>query len=183
MFVPAPEPTAANYESVIASVLGVSATRASAIAAQYPLAAYPAPVLALSTLVADANFACPALKLDRWTSKRVPTFAYQFNDDAAPRIYAGPNFPPIATHSSEYQYLFDLPNVPFPGTFTADQETLAATMRAAWSNFAAAGDPSSEALPWPALNAGTQVMSLVAPQPEVDSGFASAHHCAFWGVG
>ena len=38
MFVLAPEPTAATYETVIASVLGVSATRASAIAAEYPLA-------------------------------------------------------------------------------------------------------------------------------------------------
>ena len=92
-FVPAPEPTSDNYQSVIASVLGVSATRASAIAAEYPLDAYPAPVLALSTLVSDANFSCPALQVDRWTSNRVPTFAYQFNDDSAPPLFAGPGFP------------------------------------------------------------------------------------------
>src|SRR5205823_3745642 len=60
MFVPAPAPTADTYESVIASVLGVSATRAAAFAAEYPLSAYPAPILALSVLVSDANFACPA---------------------------------------------------------------------------------------------------------------------------
>jgi para-nitrobenzyl esterase len=74
MFVPVPAPTPANYESVIASVLGVSAARASAIAAEYPTAAYAAfgadlaPVLALSTLVSDANFACPALQVDNWLS-------------------------------------------------------------------------------------------------------------------
>ena len=123
MFVPAPEPTPATYESVIASVLGVSATRASAVAAEYPLDAYPAPVLALSTLVSDANFACPALQVDRWTSRRVPTFAYQFDDDTAPRIFAGPDFPPIATHSSEIQYLFDQPNAPFAAPLNADQES------------------------------------------------------------
>ena len=65
MFVLAPAPTDATYKSVIASVLSVPATRASAIAAEYPLSAYPAPILALSTLVSDANFACPALQVDR----------------------------------------------------------------------------------------------------------------------
>jgi para-nitrobenzyl esterase len=182
-FVPAPEPTPANYESVIGSVLGVSATRASAIATQYPLAAYPAPVLALSTLVSDANFACPALQVDRWTSRRVPTFAYQFNDDSAPPLFAGPRFPPIATHSSEIQYLFDQPNAPYPATLNATQEALAAKMRTAWANFAANGDPGSAAVPWPPFNTRSHVLSLATPQPQVDTGFAETHHCSFWAVG
>ena len=38
----------------------------------------------LQTLAADANFACTALQVDRWTSRRVPTFAYELNDDGAP---------------------------------------------------------------------------------------------------
>jgi para-nitrobenzyl esterase len=182
-FVPAPEPTPANYEGVIASVLGVSATRASAIAAQYPLDAYPAPVLALSALVSDANFACPALQVDRWISRRVPTFAYQFNDDSAPPLFAGPGFPPIATHSSEIQYLFDQPNAPFPATLNPTQEALAASMRAAWANFAANGDPASAAVPWPSFNTGSEVLSLAPPQPQVETGFAATHHCSFWAVG
>ena len=107
MFVPAPTPTPDTYETVIASVLGVSAARASAIAAEYPFSAYPAPFGALSTLVSDANFACPALQVDRWTSKRVPTFAYEFDDGTAPPLFAGSKFPPVATHSSEIQYLFE----------------------------------------------------------------------------
>jgi para-nitrobenzyl esterase len=182
MFVPAPEPTAANYESVIASVIGVSATRASAIAAAYPLAAYPAPVLALSTLVSDANFACPALQVDRWTSERVPTFAYQFNDDTAPQIFAGPHFPPIATHSSEIQYLFDQPNAPFAATLNADQARLAANMRRAWAHFAANGHPGTAALPWPSFNRRGAVLSLQSPSPQLESKFASIHHCALWGA-
>jgi para-nitrobenzyl esterase len=182
MFVPAPTPDASNYESVIASVLGVSATRAAAIAAEYPLAAYPAAVVALSTLASDANFACPALQVDRWTSARMPTFAYQFNDDTAPQIFAGPKFPPIATHSSEIQYLFDQPNAPFAAPLNADQETLAASMRRAWANFAATGDPTAPAVPWPSFDSSSAVLSLVLPQPEVESSFASLHHCAFWGV-
>jgi para-nitrobenzyl esterase len=183
MFVPAPAPTPATYESVIASVLGVSASRASAIAAEYPLSAYPAPILALSALLSDANFACPALQVDRWTARRVPTFAYRFDDDTAPQLFAGPSLPPIATHSSEIQYLFDQPNAPFATALNPTQEGLAASMRAAWANFAAIGDPASAAVPWPSFNSGAAVLSLATPWPQVETSFATTHHCSFWGAG
>ena len=182
MFVPVPEPVTDenSYEADIAAVLGVSPERAAAVAAEYPLSTYPAPILAFSTLVSDANFACPALQVDRWTSERVPTFAYQFNDDNAPSRFAGPKLPPIATHSSEYQYLFDLPNTPFPGTLTPDQQTLAATMRSAWTSFAATGNPSTAVLNWPSVGFDGSVMSLVPPRPMVETDFSAIHHCAFW---
>ncbi len=154
------------------------------IAAEYPLATYPTPKAAISALVGDANFACTALQLDRWTSARVPTFAYEFNDDDAPQRYAPPGaVAPVATHSSELQYLFDLPNAPVPGGLDADQEALAAAMRAAWVRFAANGDPSTAAVPWPPVTDGTRVMSLVPPQPEVETDFVARHHCTFWLAG
>ena len=180
MFVPAPTPDADTYETVIASVLGVSSGRAATIAAEYPLDAYPAPVLALSTLVSDANFACPALQVDRWTAERAPTFAYEFDDDTAPQLFAGPKLPPIATHSSEIQYLFDQPNAPFPATLSPTQEALAATMRTAWANFAANGNPGSAATPWPSFNGGSRALAFVTPQPHVVGDYATTHHCGFW---
>ena len=170
--------TADGYATDIAAVLGVSDAQATTIAEQYPLSAYPSPDVAFATLVSDANFACPALQVDRWTSARVPTFAYQFNDDNAPERFAP--LPPAATHSSELQYIFDQPNDPLPGTLDADQQTLAASMRAAWAAFAAAGDPSTRALAWPSFNRGGSVMSLVPPDPQVWAGFAAAHNCALW---
>jgi para-nitrobenzyl esterase len=173
----------ANYQANIAFVLGVSAARAAAIAAEYPPGA--SADLTFSTLVADANFACPALQLDVLTSSRVPTYAYQFNDDHALLnvVPPGAGLPPVATHGTELQYLFDQPNAPFPATLTADQQALAASIRAAWANFAASGNPSSDALPWPSFGHGAQVMSLVPPQPQVETDFAAAHHCAFWAGG
>ena len=151
--------TLANYETNIAAVLGVPDARAAAIAAEYPPGA--SADLTFSTLVADANFACPALQLDRWTAGRVPTYAYQFNDDHAPVNVAPPGaLPPIATHGTELPYLFDQPNAPFPATLTTSQQMLAASMQAAWANFAASGNPSSRALPWPSFAGGAQVMSL-----------------------
>jgi para-nitrobenzyl esterase len=179
-FVPVPvhPVTPEGYSTDIAAAMGVSSARASAIASQYPLAAYPSPEVAFATLVSDANFACPALQVDRWTSRRVPTFAYQFDDDNAPERFAP--LPPAATHSSELQYLFDEPNAPLPGALNADQESLAASMRAAWSGFAATGNPSTASLSWPAFNYGERVVSLATPQSESWSGFSDAHHCTFW---
>jgi para-nitrobenzyl esterase len=184
--VPMPEHpvTAAGYQSDIAMVLGVPTARTAAIAAEYPLTAYPSPDVAFSALVGDANFACPALQTDQATSQRVPTYAYEFNDNNAPELFAPAlEGPPVATHASEEQYLFDLPNVPFPTPLSAGQQTLAASMRAAWANFAATGNPATAATPWPAFDGSAQMLSLVPPQPQVETDFTARHHCAFWAAG
>jgi para-nitrobenzyl esterase len=181
-YVQVPPVTAASYQQAIASVLGVTDTRAAAIAAEYPLTAYASPTLALSALVGDANFACTALQQDELTAQAASTFAYEFNDDAAVNPYAdGAINPPVATHTSELPYIFDLPDVPFHG-LTSDQEALAAHMRAAWANFAASGNPTTTAVPWPSFDQA-HIMSLVPPQPQVETDFASRHHCSFWAAG
>jgi para-nitrobenzyl esterase len=178
----APLSSSANYQTDIAHALGVSPARAAAIANEYPLSAYPSPVVAFSLLVSDASFACPALQVDRWTAARgVPTYAYQFNDDSAPLNIVGSGLG-LATHGTELPYLFDQPNAPFPAMLNADQQALAASMRTDWASFAGTGDPSSRALPWPSFD-GTRVLSLVPLQSQVTTDFAAAHHCAFWAAG
>ena len=176
--------SSANYQANIARVLGVTDARAAAIAAEYPLSAYPSPDVAFSLLVSDASFACPALQVDRWSAARVPTYAYQFNDDHAPVNIAPPGaLPPLSTHGTELPYLFDQPNAPFPAMLTSDQQALAASMRTAWASFAASGNPSSRALPWPPIGNGTRVLSFVPLQSQVTTDFATAHHCSFWPTG
>jgi para-nitrobenzyl esterase len=173
----------ANYQANIAQALGVTAARAAAIAAEYPLSAYPSPDVALSLLVSDASFACPALQVDHWTAARgLPTYAYQFNDDNAPLNIVGKGLG-LATHGTELPYLFDQPNAPFPAMLNADQQALAASMRADWASFAASGNPSTHALPWPSIGTGTRVLSLVPSHSQVTTDFATAHHCSFWAVG
>jgi len=173
----------ANYQANIVRALGVSPARAAAIANEYPLSAYPSPVVAFSLLVADASFACPALQVDRWTTARgVPTYAYQFNDDNAPLNIVGSGLG-LATHGTELPYLFDQPNAPFPAVLSPDQQALAASMRTAWASFAASGNPSSRALPWPPIGNGTKVVSFVPLQSQVTTDFAAAHHCSFWATG
>jgi para-nitrobenzyl esterase len=182
-FVPVTEPvTDANYEQNIGSILGVSSARAAAIAGVYPTSAYFSPEVALSALVSDANFACTALQMDEWTSRLVPTFAYEFDDDAAPPRYA-PLTPPVATHTSELPYLFNLPDAALQGPLSPAQEQLASSMRMAWADFAAEGNPATESVPWPSFNHREHEISLVSPQPRFDAGFASRHHCGLWNAG
>jgi para-nitrobenzyl esterase len=172
--------TDANYQQQIKSTLGVSDRRAAAIAQEYPTTAYPSATVAFSALVGDANFACTALQVDKWTSARMPTFAYELNDPNPPPRYAPL---PVATHTSELPYLLGLPNAPLQVPLTTDQQQLAAKMRAAWAAFAANGDPSTPAVPWPSFRPGEQGLSLVSPQPQKDTQFATRHHCGFWSAG
>jgi len=178
--------TPATYQNDIAVALGVTAARAAQIAAEYPPGTDgPSATAAFTTLVGDASFACPALQIDQQAAQRAPTYAYEFNDDNAPQLFTPPGFlPPVATHGSELPYLFDLPNAPHPPQFSADQQALAASMRAAWAHFAATGNPATAAVPWPAISANsTPMLSLVPPQPQLETDFATRHHCAFWAAG
>ncbi|HTU08494.1 MAG TPA: carboxylesterase family protein, partial [Trebonia sp.] len=175
--------TAANYQSMIASTLGVPAAVAAVIAAEYPLTAYPSPSVALGAVGTDAIFACPALSIDQSVSRFVPTFAYEFNDENAPENFLPPvSFPYGAAHATEIQYLMGLPTAAFPGSLTAPQQQLASIMKGYWTNFAKRGVPSSFSVPfWPQFNDLTQrIQSLAPPVPQTEANFAGAHNCAFW---
>jgi para-nitrobenzyl esterase len=175
--------TAANYQSMISSTLGVPAAAAAIIAAKYPLTAFSSPSVALGAVGTDAIFACPALAIDESVSHFVPTFAYEFNDENAPELFLPPvTFPYGAAHASEIQYLFGLPTAAFPQALTAQQQQLATTMKGYWTTFAKQGFPSSLGAPfWPLFTSLTPVMqSLVPPAPQTEANFAVTHNCAFW---
>jgi len=175
--------TAANYRSMISSTLGVPPAAAAVIAAEYPLSAYASPSIALGAVGTDAIFACPALTIDRSVSRFVPTFAYEFNDENAPENFLPPvSFPYGAAHATEIQYLIDLPTVAFPGTLSAKQQQLAATMKRYWTNFAKRGFPSSADTPfWPLFNNLTQKIQSLAPAtPRTETDFSATHKCGFW---
>jgi para-nitrobenzyl esterase len=173
--------TPENYQANIAAVLDATPQQAAAIAAEYPVAAYSDPAVAFSTVVSDAGFVAPSLQLSRWTSRYAPTFDYEFNDDAAPQVFVQPGVvPQVATHGSELQYLFDLPNAQYPTPLSTDQEHLADTMRTAWVHFAATGNPASAQLAWPQFGTRGLSVSLVTPQSTVVTDLTTRHHLAFW---
>ena len=175
--------SAAGYPAAIQATLGVPATVVPLLVAQYPLANYPSPNLALSALGTDAIFDCNARFVEQKVSQFVPTFAYEFSDPNAPERFLPPvSFSYGAAHASEIQYVFDLPiTVPAP-PLDADQQRLAAAMVSYWTTFARTGQPNSQATPaWAAFQTASDTMqSLVPPQPQAETGFAADHHCAFW---
>jgi para-nitrobenzyl esterase len=171
--------TAANYESMIASTLGVSAAIAGGIAAQYPLSRYPSPPVALGAVGTDAIFACHALTAEQSLARYVPTYAYEFNDENAPELFLPPvGFPYGAAHASELPYLFSPATAARRPPFSQAQQRLAAVMKQDWTNLAKTGIPAAA---WPRFAATSQrMLSLVPPGPQVETDFAAQHHCAFW---
>jgi para-nitrobenzyl esterase len=178
----APLPAAA-YPAAIQATLGLPAAVVPLFVAQYPLASFSSPSLALSALGTDGIFDCNARFVEQKVSQFVPTFAYEFSDPSAPeRFLPAVSFPYAAAHASEIQFVFDLPvTVPAPG-LSADQQKLAATMVSYWTTFARTGQPNSRGVPaFPAFQTASDVaQSLVPPTASPETGFAAAHHCAFW---
>ena len=175
--------TAANYRSMIASALGLSAAAAAVVAAHYPLSAYPSPSVALGAVFTDPIGGCETLTADRSLSRYVPTYAYEFNDEHAPELFLPPvSFPYGAAHESEIQYLLGLPAAPFPHVLSPRQQQLAAAMKQYWTSFANRGIPSSlTGPPWPRFDSAShRVLSLIPPRPHVETNVAAEHQCAFW---
>jgi hypothetical protein len=157
----------------------------NAVDVQFPAVLPASPAVALGAVGTDAIFACPALTVDQSVSKYVPTYAYEFNDENAPERFLPPvSFPYGAAHASELQYLFGLLTAVFPGLLSPPQEQLAAAMKQDWTSFATRGFPTSSAAPrWPRFDTASQrMLSLIPPQPSVETGFAAGHHCAFWAL-
>ena len=177
-------PTPANYPQVIAGTLGIPVAATGPIVALYPPGTTTESTeLALGALGTDAIFACPAHFASELTSRFVPTFAYEFNDENAPELFlpfAG--FPYGAAHASEIQYLFDVrPSVP-PTPLNASQQQLAGNMVDYWAAFAANSNPNHLNTPaWPLFSIVPGAMqSFVPPTPVNELTFAIDHKCAFW---
>jgi len=177
--------TAVAYPFVVGAIVG--ATLAPAVLAEYPLANYPSPDEAIAALGTDVTFACGARSSDLSLSGYVRTFAYEFNDENAAENFLPPiSIPYGAAHASEIQYLFTLPqSVPF----TPTQQKLSETMIAYWTQFARSGDPNTfrrHNFPepfWPRFAANDEdedIQSLAPAGAQVESDFATRHHCAFW---
>jgi para-nitrobenzyl esterase len=165
--------TADNYVATIAGTLGVPTEAATAIAAVYPLTAYPSPPVAMGAIGTDAIFACNALTVNNALSQWVPTYGYEFNDENAPSLIPPTSFPHGAAHAYELPYLFTLPA---DLTLSPAQKTLATRMQRLWTGFAASGKAN-----WPRYSPETQkLLSLVPPKPTLETNFAAAHKCAFW---
>ncbi|HTO63129.1 MAG TPA: carboxylesterase family protein [Bradyrhizobium sp.] len=99
---------------------------------------------ALSQIFTDFVFACNGLDSNSDLSRRVPVFAYEFNDPNAPSKAGVPGpgtnasgFTTASQHAAELQYIFN-----FGSAFTSAQATLATDMKTYWANFVRTGNPN-----------------------------------------
>lgn len=153
---------AASAVSVAATVLGTSAAGAAAS----PATGSTNPIVRTNDGLGSRRTRTSSTTITRHSTSRRPA-------RCRPWPRTAPNCP----------YLFTQPNAPFPATLTASQQALAASMRADWASFAASGNPSTHALPWPSFGNSANVLSLVPAASAVQTDFAAAHHCSFWAAG
>jgi para-nitrobenzyl esterase len=145
---------------------------------------------ALAQVFTDFVFACNGFDSNSDLSKRVPVFAYEFNDPNAPSTagVAGPGsngsgFTTASEHASELQYIFNLG----PTAFTPAQAALATDMRTYWANFVKTGIPdigSDHHFPpfWLPFNPflGNLIQSLTPQGPRPFNTFTTEHFCHTW---
>lgn len=182
-------PTAADYADAMRSGVGIMkgfGKDTQAVLARYPLDDYNSASAGLSAALTDSSFICTPRRADRYLSKFVPVYAYEFADRTAPSYAAPVSFPYGAYHTGELQYLFPL----YRGgqgaahAFTHAQARLSDTMVAYWTAFARSGDPNGPGTPdWPKYdNKDPVFQKLILPQPIQESGatYNHVHQCNFW---
>ena len=180
-----PPATAAAYQAALQRDYG---PQADAIAAQYPLAKYSSPGIALATVETDSA-PSPVISVcsdvASWRLTRAtggaPVYAYEFNDPNA-FAFNGVKGP---VHTAELPYLFPRwNNGAAPGTgnqLAASSQPLSATMLAYWRNFIVNGDPNGPGLPnWPAYNLVTDIIQLAPNAVTTGTDVSVEHHCPFW---
>jgi para-nitrobenzyl esterase len=157
-------------------------TAADEVLAHYPLASYPAPFYALTSLQTDAIYACGANVIANTVSGLTPTYQYEFNDPGSPTLYGfhPPGIDMNSAHSAELAYIFDFTLGDKP--LTATQVKLATQMKRYWAAFARTGNPNANGLPdWPRRTpTNAQVMTLRPTGSAPGAGFVAEHQCDFW---
>jgi para-nitrobenzyl esterase len=168
-----------SYRTLLRRAFGIEAPL---VAAQYPPQRYGDSVArAYAAAVGDGFFACPIGAVAAGLARRVPVYAYEFDDPDAPAPGAlrSVPFPVGAGHALELRYLFDMGDGP---PLSPAQRTLSDQMIAYWSGFVTNLTPAAPGLPhWPRLDPeDPERLSLRPDGPVAGGGFAERHRCEFW---
>ena len=142
-------------------------------------------------LVGTHPGACRNVLIDELWSKWVPVYAYEFNDQQAPYYFPIlPGFTPLAAHTIDIQFLFvnwhgSLLGVNHPASLTPAEEVLSDELVAAWTNFAATGNPNGQGnAPWPRFTTAAGAPSILSEKPGLGTftlqQWSMNHNCDFW---
>ena len=166
-----PVTTEAEYQAALQTRYG---SLASQVEALYPAASFASPQAALVRAYGDEVLVCSTYDTARRASAGgARTYLYNFS-----RVIPIPILQALglgAFHGAEIAYVFGSVTPP-----TADDATLAQTMRGYWSRFAEHGNPNGHgAVRWPRYRRASDQRLDLDVQPTVLTGFRR-HECDFW---
>ena len=171
--------SAAQYQSLVDTQYG---SFASQVLAKYPLSHFDNPGVAWRTVAADSDTVCPSLVTDQDLASRMPTYAYEIDDnDIPPYAAAGPGV--VAPGASHVGAWFLNPTAT---PLDANQQVLQDQEIQYVTTFARTGNPSATGTPpWPRFNAqdGPEEISLQPAgdtEPVTAAQVSAQHNCAFW---
>lgn len=156
-----PIPDEATYEIVLGQLFPELAPELLEI---YPAGAFDDPGRALSTLLAEQTFVCPALALaDAGPS---PLYAYVFAHTLAGEEGTYGSF-----HALEVPYVFgNLDALPFDAEPSEDDQVVSALMRDIWGHFAREGTPGPDWPIWADARVALELTMNSAPITDFDEG-------------
>jgi para-nitrobenzyl esterase len=177
-----------------------------AVLAEYPLSDYDDNPTYAQNRVNTDNGKCQLLqvmKAQADTNTGFPVYAYDFAYQNSPYYFPQmPNeydatgyFLPLAYHTADIQFLFpgwhggqlgvNLDQLTGePRELEGDEVVLSDQLVAAWTNFAANGDPNGTGAPiWPVFTSGSSTLLMQdAPSNslETEAAYRTAYKCDFW---
>jgi para-nitrobenzyl esterase len=170
-------PVANDMEYVTELTAMFGATGANLVSAMYPSSSYSSASYALVAVLTDLIFTCPARRALRTLSsaQSEPVRRAFFTHSIA----AGGFAPYRAAHG--FDMLFGFHRIEFPGTSpTPEEEQLSEVLAAAWTRFAATGDPDGASSPaWPVYDPQDDAYIDLDTPPSSSAGVRTAK-CDFW---
>jgi para-nitrobenzyl esterase len=142
-------------------------------------------------LVGTHPGACRNVLIDQLWAKWVPVYEYEFNDQQAPYYFPIlPGFKPLAAHTIDIQFLFrnwhgSVLGVNHPESLSEAEEVLSDELVAAWTHFAATGNPNGHGnSPWPQFTATANTPAILSEKPGLGTftlqQWSTNHNCSFW---
>lgn len=161
------------------------------ILAQYPSDLDNLTPQQVFNLVGSHPIGCSAVLIEQLSSKWVPVYAYEFNDRQAPYYFPPlPDFAPLAAHTIDIQFLFrnwhgSVFGVNHPANLSQSEEVLSDELVAAWTHFAATGNPNGHGnSPWPQFTSVADRPAIFSEKPGLGTftpeEWSRNHNCTFW---